>query len=279
MRRINLFIVLFVILAGCNSPNSKTKGSMKSDVHIIFLHHSTGKDIWKGATSRVAYKIFKRGDVQKWFSRFNKKNNTNYQIEEMYFPGNEGGYGWKNYPYDYYNIWIKNEGDKDFMKEPTLESLTKKYKVIIWKHCFPVGDILPDVGQGDVNSEEKRVENYKLQYNKLKEKMRTFPNTTFIVWTGAALTKERSTPEKAERAKEFFTWVKEQWDEPGDNIFLWDFNELETEGGLYMKDEFAAGPVDPHPNKAFSTRVAPFFCKRIVDVIEGRGDSYSKTGQ
>ena len=252
---------------------------MNQQVKIIFLHHSTGKNIWRGETSRLIYKIFKRGSVQKWFTKFNKNNGTDYQIEEMNFPNNEGGYGWKNYPFDYYNIWIKNEGDKDFMNEPTLETLTQKYNVIIWKHCFPVSDILPDNGQGNVNSEEKRIENYKLQYQKLKEKMRSFPKTKFLVWTGAALTRERTSPESAQRARDFFTWVREQWDEPGDNIFLWNFYELETEGGLYMKDEYAQGLKDPHPSKTFATKVFPLFCKRIVNVIEGRGDTSSKTGR
>lgn len=252
---------------------------MNQKVNIIFLHHSTGKNIWRGETSKLSYKIFKKGSVQKWFSKYNKVNNSNYQIEEEYFPNNKDGYGWKNYPYDYYNIWVKHEGDKDFMNEPTLETLAKKYDVIIWKHCYPVGEILPDTGNGDVNSEEKRVENYKLQYNKLKEKMSSFPNTKFIVWTGAALTKERTTPESAQRAKNFFTWVKEQWDEAGDNIFIWDFYELQTESGLYFKDEYASSATDPHPSKNFAAKTYPLFCKRIVDVIEGRGDSALITGK
>ena len=252
---------------------------MNSKVKIVFLHHSTGSCIWKGGTSGMVYKIFKRGDVQKWFSRFNQRSGTDYQIEEMNFPNNEAGYGWKNYPYDYYNIWVKHEGDKTFMNEPTLELLTQKYNVIIWKHCYPASDILPDMGKGDVDSEEKRIENYKLQYGLLKEKMKSFPKTTFIVWTGAALTKGSTTPEKAQRAKDFYHWVKEQWDEPGDNVFLWDFNGLETENGLYLKDEYASSSTDPHPNKTFASRVAPLMCQRIVDVIEGRGDLSSKTGE
>lgn len=252
---------------------------MNSKVNIIFLHQSTGKNIWRGETSRVFYKIFKRGDVQSWFLRFNKNYETHYRAEEFYFPKVNGGYDGKNYPYDYYNIWVKHAGDKAFMGEPTLEMLTKKYDVIIWKQCYPVGEILPDTGQGEVDSKEKRIENYKLQYEKLKEKMKSFPNTKFIVWTGAALTKARTTPEQAQRASDFFKWVKEQWDEPGDNIYLWDFNQLETAGGLYMKDEYASGPSDPHPNKDFSKWAAPLFCQRIVDVIEGRGDSSSLTGQ
>jgi len=279
MRQISIVIIFFAILVGCNSSNSKNKEQMNKQVRIIFLHHSTGKNIWRGDVSKLSYKIFKKSAVQKWFSKYNRQNSTNYQIEETYFPNDKGGYGWKNYPYDYYNIWVKHEGDKDYMNEPMLESLTKKYDVIIWKHCYPVCKILPDSGQGDINSEEKRIENYKLQYNKLKEKMHSFPNTKFIVWTGAVLTKESTDPESAQRAKDFFTWVKQQWDEPGDNIFLWDLYELETEGGLYFKDEYASTAKDPHPSVAFSTKVYPFFCKRITDVIEGRGDSASITGK
>ena len=69
------------------------------------------------------------------------------------------------------------------------------------------------------------------------------------------------------------------WDEPGDNIYVWDFRQLETEGGLYLLNEYAAAPGDSHPNSAFATRVAPYLGQRIVDVIEGRGDSGSLTGQ
>ncbi len=272
MRLISILVAFILIIFGCNGPESKNSPTMNQNVQIIFLHHSTGKNIWRGDVSKLSYKIFGRGAVQKWFSRYNADHGTNYKIEEMYFPNNKGGYGWKNYPYDYYNIWVKNQVKDDFMGEPTLESLTKKYDVIVWKHCYPVGDILPDTGYPDIDSEEKRVENYKLQYKALKEKMRSYPDTKFIVWTGAALTRERTTPEKAQKAKEFFSWVKNEWDEPNDNIFIWDFYDLETEGGIYLKDNYASGLKDPHPSKNFSKQVAPLFCRKIVDVIQGRGD-------
>jgi len=165
MRQLIFVIIFFFTLVGCNSSNLNNKNSMNQQVKIIFLHHSTGKNIWRGDVSRLSYKILKKSAVEKWFSKYNQQKGTNYQIEETYFPNNNGGYGWKNYPYDYYNIWVKNAGDKDFMNEPTLETLTKKYDVIIWKHCFPVCEILPDSGKADIDSEEKRVENYKLQYN------------------------------------------------------------------------------------------------------------------
>jgi hypothetical protein len=245
---------------------------------IVFLHHSTGQVVWRGTTSRVSSKVFGRSAVKGWMDNYNKKNDTSYEIEEMSFPTTSEGYPWANYPYDYYNIWVRHAGDAPYQGEPTLEMLTKDHDVIIWKHCFPVGDILPDTGAADVDSPEKRLENYKLQYAKLKEKMRSFPDTQFIVWTGAALTEATTSPEKAQRTREFFDWVKAEWDEPGDNIFLWDFYALETEGGHYLKQEYASGPKDAHPTPEFGERVAPLFAKRIVDVIDGKGDSSSLTG-
>jgi len=34
----------------------------------------------------------------------------------------------------------------------------------------------------------------------------------------------------------------DEWDEAGDNIFIWDFYSYETEGGLYLLDKYAVGP-------------------------------------
>ena len=232
---------------------------------ILFLHHSTGHNVWKGG-------------VAEWFETYNGANGTNYQISQQEFPKDEP-YGWKNYPHDYWNIWVKNAGPKPYMNEPTLEILTAKYDVIVFKHCFPVAAIKPDTGKGDVAGEEKRTENYKLQYEALKKRMKEFPKTRFILWTGAMLCKTDTDEAAARRAKDFFKWVKEVWDEKGDNIYLWDFETLETEGGLYLKKEYEAEPGNSHPGPAFCKRAARLFAKRIVDVIEGRGDRGSLTGE
>ena len=227
--------------------------------NVLFLHHSTGECVWKGG-------------VPEWFAAYNARHQTDYRVTESIFP-KKRPYGWKNYPYDYWNIWVKNAGPSPFLEEPTLEILTRQYDVIVFKHCFPVSDILPDTGVPDISSKDKRIENYKLQYMALREKLHSFTDTRFIVWTGAALTEESTSPDSARRAADFFHWVRDVWDEPGDNIFVWDFFNLETEGSPYMKDGHAAGPYDSHPSPAFSRQVAPLFCQRIVDVIEGRGDA------
>ena len=271
----NIFILSLIFFTSCNN-SEETK--MENQTNIIFLHHSTGNNIWNGGISNFAKKLGFDGDVVNWFEEYNKKNATNYQIAEMNFP-QKSPYGWNNYPYDYYNIWVKNAGDQPYKEEPTLEILTKKYDIIIFKHCYPVSNIQPDSSLPDIDSDIKTLSNYKLQYQALKNKLLEFPETKFILWTPTALVENRTNKEEAQRATEFSEWVKTVWDEKDDNIFLWDFRELQIERGLFFKNEYAVSTNDSHPNSQFSKTVAPYFCKRIVEVTEGRGDITSLTGK
>jgi hypothetical protein len=234
---------------------------------IVFLHHSTGRSIWVGKTNRYIYKLTQKGDVQKYFDSYNKKEKKNYSISELSFPKSTP-YGWDNYPFDYYNIWVKNAGEEPFMEEPTIEILTKQYDVIIFKHCFPVCRVLEDLGKPDINSQEKRVENYKLQYIALKNKMHEFPNTRFIIWTPAACAKTQISEEEAQRIHQFYRWMLDEWNEEGDNVFIWDFYNYETEGSLYMLDKYAFNSENSHPNTEFAGKIAPLFGQFVIDVIK-----------
>jgi hypothetical protein len=265
--RVVYLIVFSVLLSGCGSKeNEKDTDNMKK---IIFLHHSTGRSIWVGKTNRYIYKLTKKGDVQNYISKYNRTNKTNYIISESNFP-QKVPYGWNNYPYDYYNIWVKNGGNQPYKGEPTLEILTPKYDVIILKHCFPVGRILEDTGNPDINSSEKRLENYKLQYNALKDKMHQFPNNKFIMWTPAASVKKNISEEEAKRTHEFYKWIMDDWNEEGDNIHIWDFYNYETEGTMYLLDKNAHSPENSHPGKEFAGSIAPLLGKYIIDVIESK---------
>jgi hypothetical protein len=229
--------------------------SSEETMKVIFLHHSTGKAVWDGG-------------VKKWFKKYNKANGTRYDVSERAFPA-ESPYGWNNYPYDYWNIWVNNAGEEKYMNEPTLELLSGEYDLVVFKHCFPVSNIVEDTGAPDVGSNGKRLENYVLQYNALNDKMHEFPDTKFLVWTGAALVRSKTNEDEARRAADFFSWVKDQWSEPGDNIFVWDFFGLETGDGLYLKEEYAKSATDSHPSKKFAKTAAPQFCEKIVEVLEG----------
>lgn len=256
------FLLISFLLISCNSKHTEM-------ARIIFLHHSTGQAIWYGKTNRYIRRLTNRSDVKTFFNNYNRKNKTNYYITERSFP-NATPYGWTNFPYDYYNIWVKNAGEEPYMNEPTLEILVKEYDIIIFKHCYPVSNIFEDTGVPDIDSDVKRVENYKLQYDALKNKMHEFHNNKFIVWTPAVKVKSRLTPEEGQRTNDFYYWITNEWDEKGDNIFVWDFYKYETEGGLYLLDDYASGSDDSHPNKQFAGLIAPLFAQFIIDVAQGK---------
>jgi hypothetical protein len=279
-----LIIVLTIIpLISCvrKEKNVTTK--------VIFLHHSTGGVIWEGKNStkivRVVGKISGRlatilkpkAELPALFKKHSGKNGG-ILIEEQAFP-KESPYGWNNNPFDYYNIWVKNAGDRPFKQEPTLEMLTKEYQVIVFKHCFPVCNIMEDQDTANIDSDLKTVSNYKLQYLALRNKLHEFPNTKFILFTGAAQVSFNISEEEAQRAKLFFNWVVNEWDTPNDNIYLWDLYKLQTEGGLYFKNEYAVNSKNSHPNQVFAEKLARLLFFRIIDIIENDGMKTKLTGE
>jgi len=229
--------------------------------NILFLHHSTGYLIYHGGNppNMIKRKLFpNKSFVSNWFCNYNKDNNTNYKITNRFFPKSTP-YGWKNYPYDYYNIWVKNGGNNPYLNEPTLEILTKQYDLIIFKHCYPVSNIEDDINIPEIDSPEKRIENYKLQYLALQKKLHEFPNTKFLIWTGAIQVKNSLTYKQSLNAKNFFEWVLNDWGASNDNIYIWDYYSLATEGDLYLKDDHAKNIYDSHPRNSFEQKIAPMF--------------------
>lgn len=280
--KVSLIAVLIISASCARNDRPDELNTSDKTMKILFLHHSTGQNVWNGGKvsfyARVVRKVCRtlgiknvqKSYLQKLIARRNRQSGSVIAVENQVFP-KTAPYGWHNYPFDYYNIWVKNGGALAYQEEPTLEMLTKDYQVIILKHCFPVSNIQADQDSADINSDYKSLSNYKLQYQALRDKMHQFPGTKFIVWTGAAQVKSKITEEEANRAREFFNWVIGEWDVPGDNIFIWDFYNLQTEGGLYFSEKFAISPDDSHPNKDFSRYAANLLCNRLFDVIENDG--------
>lgn len=257
-----IFILLFAVVTSCESQTGYQK-PVASDARAIFLHHSTGSYVWNGGVPAAM-------DVR------NTQLGTNYAVEERAYPNDP--WPWDNYPSDYYRLWVGGEGSSTDPDIPNLETLCSQYTLIIFKHCYPVTEIGPDSGSTDPASSYKSLANYKAAYNALKQKMHSFPNNRFIVWTGAAEQSGNCSEEQAERLKAFHDWIIGTWDEKGDNIYVFDFWQLETGGGLYLLAANAVNSGDDHPNETFCIATAPRFAERICDVLQGRGDLDSRTG-
>lgn len=259
-------LTLLLAATGCGAASTARRSAgepLTGTVRIAYLHHSTGGVVWGGGVPEA---------IQAW----NAAHATDYRITERTYPATSGGYPWANDPYDYWNLWVAHQGTSRDRGELNLDDLAATAEVIVLKHCFPVSDVQADGAAPEVGSEVRTLANYQLQYQALKARLHQFPSTRFLVWTGAALRQAETSEAAATRARDFATWVKTVWDEPGDNVWVWDFRELETGGGLYLLPANSAG--DSHPGEAFASRAAPLVARRIVDVVEGRGDTGSLTG-
>jgi hypothetical protein len=74
--------------------------------------------------------------------------------------------------------------------------------------------------------------------------------------------------ENAKRAQNFAKWVTNIWGAEEDNIYIWDFRKLQTDGGLYLPVEKAKNEWDSHLNPDFGEVAAKDFTNKIISVIE-----------
>jgi hypothetical protein len=268
VHKIKIFWITIVLIFLTSSNVMAQAG----DQRIILLRHSTGGN------------LYQQGRVAKWFADYNSANGTSYNISMRAYP--DSPYSWKNYPYDYWNLWVNPKGPANPGNPniDTLENLAHDYDVIIWKHCFPGADIQPDTGSPSVSSSAKRIENYKLQYRAVREKLDSFPDTIFIVWTLVPLHRLSTTPKEALRARQFVDWIRNEWltedKKSHPNIFIFDFWKYMAEdrlttshpnglaNTLLYKYEISHTRNDSHPNTLANQTVGPIFAQRIVDVIE-----------
>lgn len=234
----------------------------------IFLHHSTGRN------------VYERGNVDKWIKDYNYSNGTSFNLVEKDYP--DEPWPWKNYPYDYWKLWVDGSCDPDNPNIECLENLSEKYDLIIFKHCFPGANILENTGNPDPSSDAKTLENYKVQYNELLDVMDNYRETKFLVWTLAPLHRKATTPENAQRANEFVEWVKNDWlnqnEKENNNVYIFDFFSLvaelnpEPEHGfqycLKYEYEYNHDSDNSHPNTLANEYVGPVFAERIVEVLK-----------
>jgi len=93
--------------------------SLGDDAAVIFLHHSTGGNIWAGGVPEA---------VAAW----NEAQGTAYAITAIDYP--HSPYPWANYPYDWWHLWVDGGGAAAAEEQETLVALATDYDVVVFKH-------------------------------------------------------------------------------------------------------------------------------------------------
>lgn len=241
--------------------------SFSQDKRAIFLVHSTGTD------------LFSQGKVNDWLKNYNAINSTNFQIYTRTYP--ENPWPWSNYPHDYWKLWVDNSCNNNDPDIECLASLSSKYDMVIFKHCYPGADLEADLGTPDIKSSRKSLENYKLQYRALRSLMDGIPDKKFMVWTLVPRHRLATYASTASRANEFANWVKTEWltedGKPHPNIYIFDFFSLAAElnknpsnGVQYCLKydyEYSHSSSDSHPNVLANQTIGPLFAQAVVKAL------------
>lgn len=247
--------------------------------NAIFLHHSTGAG------------VFFEGNVAVWIADYNNEHGTDLEITEFAYP--DSPWGWENYPYDYWKLWVDGSCNNTQDNIQCLDKLCENYDLIIFKHCFPGAGIEAGNGNGDVTSPEKTLNNYKLQYRALLALFDQYPDNKFMVWTLAPLHRLATNSEQANRAAQFVDWVKNSWlTEDGNehtNVFIFDFfglvaeqNENPVNGQQYcLKYDYEGDHSgnDSHPNLLANETIGPIFAAEVASIFTQNASGFNNEKQ
>jgi len=254
---IRLFTATFAIVFFSGSVNSQTY--FRSG---IFLHHSTGQNIWGPNGSSTS--------VPKEMENYNTLHGYNgagavTMNEEWWSPPD--------------NEWVTQHA---FFEDP--DSITgigyylSGNRIIVIKSCFPSsamsGAGLPD---DTMSPDMKTVINYKWHWRHIVKVMKSHPQNFFVIWTNAPLEPNSTNADEAALSKWFCSWAKDTLAEGldpvfgifPDNVYVFDFFHKLTGPNGMMLSQYASGSGDSHPNAAATALVAPQFVQEIFDAAIG----------
>lgn len=240
----------------CKAVLDSSSVKVDSDfTNVIFLHHSTGRNLIEEGKVREA---FTAAGYDFWDHGYNDRGLTRPD-------GTPSGYN--------YNIPGDNT-DPDGLAHIFSQRLypgplnafsgLMQHKVIIFKSCFPVSNITSD----------KQLRQYKAYYLQMRDVMDQQPDHIFVVVTPPPLNPAATNAEAATRAWAFAKWLKSDvFLERHPNVYTFDFFDLlankDPASPDYnrLREEYREGN-DSHPNMRANEAIAPTFVEFVIGAIE-----------
>jgi hypothetical protein len=228
----------------------------------IFLHHSTGQNIWgpNGSSTSVPQEMEGYNTAHSFTGPQAVTLN-----EEWWAPDN--------------NEWATQHA---FFENPDQVTGIGYYlqgnRIIVIKSCFPSSSIIGAGNPEDTLTPDlKTVANYKWHWRHIARVMKMHPQNFFVIWTNAPLEPNSTNPDEAAFSDWFCSWAKDTLARgldpafghfPG-NVYVFDFFHKITGSNGMMLSKYATGPGDSHPNAAATTLIAPQFVQEIFNASIG----------
>jgi len=233
--------------------------------NVVFLHHSTGRYMLRdsGYRSLIQWHNEVAGtEIRFWDHDYHSNNVYTGLILPDSLVYSDWSYGIEANnirPAGYHEIFVEAPVFRD--------SLLGRHDVIMIKNDHSTGDIESD----------QQLDQYRAQYLEIRSVLDTFPDKLFVLISGPPRRPEKTTPEKAARARAFYRWLQSpEFLNGHPNIAFFDlFSELaypEVEGdpeSNMLREEFrVAATNDDHPNEHANLTVGPRladFTLRLMD--------------
>jgi hypothetical protein len=224
----------------------------------IFLHHSTGGNIWgpNGGSTSVPAEMTSYNTTHGYTG-----GNAVTMNEEWWAPGD--------------NEWVTQH---EFFEDPSPVTGIGYYlpdnKIIVVKSCFPASSMSGWGQPADTLSPwTKSVYNYKWHWRHIVHVMAQHPGNFFVIWTNAPLEPYSTNASEAALSDKFCKWAKDTLAVGLDpvygpfppNVYVFDFFHKLTGPNGMMLSGYAVSPYDSHPNAAATQLVAPQFVNEIFN--------------
>ena len=226
----------------------------------IFLHHSTGGNIWgpNGSNTSVP------GEIDDY-------NTDNGYAGEDACSMNETGWPvdpWDNNWYRWHNIFDGVDATAD------IEDYLEDNRIIVIKSCFPSSE-MSGIGSSEDMSDPtiKSLWNYKWHWRSFLKVMQEHPENFFVIWTNAPLVPNATNADEAELSHQFCNWAKnilgagldDEFGPLPKNVYVFDFFHKLVDESYMMDTDYSVDEWDSHPNSDATELVAPQFVEEIFD--------------
>ncbi len=219
--------------------------------NVIFLHHSTGRNLIEAGQVRER---FAQAGYDFWDHDYN-------WIGLRRPDGSSTGYSY---------LVPDDNTDPDGLarifsqrvhKLPvnTLSGLLQ-HEVIVFKSCFPVSNIASD----------DQLEQYKTYYLTIRDQMDRHRDRVFVIVTPPPLNPAETNAQNAARARAFATWLKsDEYLAGHPNVFTFDLFDQLAEGNPaspeynMLRSAYRDG-TDSHPNQLANETVGPLFVDSVI---------------
>lgn len=220
----------------------------------IFLHHSTGGNIWgpNNSSTSIPQEMLNYNTINGY------TGSQAVSMNQQWWPSGS------NNEWEYWHRIFENN-----ISGANIVPIIENNKIVVIKSCYPSSSIVSWGQPSDTLTPTlKTVYNYKWHWIHIINVMSQYPNTFFVIWTNAPLVPNATNINSALLSKKFTTWAKDTLTQESTfprNVYVFNYFDKLTDDNGFKLLQYAVSNSDSHPNSLATELIDPQFVNEIFD--------------